>query len=347
MKVRINTYVNLRTELAEIHPYNNPGDIYFSPGDVINVAETVIGENYKGNNLWYRLEEGGYVWTGADDNSKITVEPNFWLKKFGLDLLQQQLQQKLSNVSISILDTGIDEMHPDLKDVVNLKFNAVSENEPIEDEDGHGTHCSGIIIGTAKNKISGVARGAKLNVCKIMNTSSGSFTGMTVRGLIRALDKVGDQSDVISISAGVDKYNKELHDKIKTFAERGVIIVAAIGNVTTEDRTAKYPAMFDECIAVGSLNNHLELSDLTVRNSKIDICFPGELITSTLPNNSYGQKSGTSMATPFIAGLAALMKANNAESNYTVFRELLKDHAVQKQKEQLKYYAIKNEKILL
>lgn len=166
MKVRINTYVNLRTELAEIHPYNNPGDIYFSPGDVINVAETVIGENYKGNNLWYRLEEGGYVWSGADDNSKITVEPNFWLKRFGLDLLQQQLQQKLSNINISILDTGIDEIHPDLKDVVNLKFNSVSQNQPIKDADGHGTHCSGIIIGTAKNKISGVARGLNLMFVK-------------------------------------------------------------------------------------------------------------------------------------------------------------------------------------
>lgn len=124
-----------------------------------------------------------------------------------------------------------------------------------------------------------------------MNTSSGSFTGMTVKGMIRALDKVGNQSDVISISAGINQYDKELHDKIKTYTEKGVIIVAAIGNVTAGDRTAKYPAMFEECIAVGALNNNLELSDLTVRNSKIDICFPGELITSTLPNNSYGQKA--------------------------------------------------------
>lgn len=304
---------------------------------------------------WYIDKDGYCYWEGGVETFTTLLpaknketEPGFWKSHFGLDILNGELESQLKEMKVGILDTGIDDTHPDLVNVVNSKFNTVG-SKTLMDNDGHGTHCAGILAGSGGNRVKGVAAGVRLNVCKIMTLTSGGFTGLNSSVFIKALREIGGQSSVISISAGIPDYDPVLHQIIQQLAEKGVVIVAAIGNTQNGQWIPQYPALFEECISVGALSGDLELSDYTVRHSRIDICVPGENIISSLPvsKGSYGAKSGTSMATPFVAGIVALIKAKFPNYTYKEVRQLLFQFSDLRQKDNFYYRSIKNEKISL
>ncbi|HTN05383.1 S8 family peptidase [Agriterribacter sp.] len=359
MKALVTQYLNIRTGFPALEPGNNPNDLFYKPGDAIDIVEPCFGETHRGNSIWYKLTDASYVWSGGVEDGRalfslreIKTDVDFWSRRFGFAELRAQVADKLQQVRLSILDTGIDERHPDLQGLNIVKrFDATltpDDKKTTHDTHGHGTHCAGILFGSGNKRITGVAKGVAINVCKIMEQPFGG--GLSRKSILRALKEVGDQSDVISISAGIKPDDEELRNEIIALAGKGVVIVAAIGNQVNGNGFAVFPAQYNECISVGALNSNLEISDHTFRYNSTDICFPGDNIVSAgLADKPdiYVSDSGTSMATPFIAGLAAILKAHDNTLTYKEIRRKLLEWSEVKIAGSFSYTSIKDQKLQL
>ncbi len=183
------------------------------------------------------------------------------------------------------------------------------DNDP-SDHNGHGTHVSGIIAAVENNAkgISGIAP-----LAKIMPVRAGYSVGFSAylktSDIIDALTyAINNNADVINMSfAGADL--SVLGDILGLADKLGIVLVAAAGNSTSS--TPTYPAALPEVIAVGALDNDNTQASFSNYGDWVDIAAPGTWILSTTPGNQYEYKSGTSMASPCVAGVAALIKAKN------------------------------------
>lgn len=216
--------------------------------------------------------------------------------------------QGWSEVTIAIVDTGIDYNHPDLAanykgggyDWVNNDFNPMDDNS-------HGTHCAGIAAAALNNAVgvAGVAQ-VKLWAEKVLDSSGSGYWDKIASGIIHATDM---GVNVISMSLGGYGYSSLMDGACSYAWSHGVIIVAAAGNdYTNIDIYPFYPACYSTVIAV-SATNSADNFDSSYSNygNKIEVSAPGTSVYSTVPGNSYGYKTGTSMACPHVAGLAALI----------------------------------------
>lgn len=224
-----------------------------------------------------------------------------------------------AGVNIAVLDTGIarhDDLHPNIKGGIN--FSSSNPND-IEDKVGHGTHVAGIISAVDNTVgVVGVAPMANIYVVKVLgNDGSGSFD-MIIKGIDWAIEK---KMDIISMSLGSKYDSPMLHEAVKRAYRKNITIVAAAGNDGDEypDNDIDYPGKYPETIAVGSINKYLKRSWFSGDGKELDISAPGEEITSTYLENKYAVLSGTSMATPFVTGVLALLisKHRSTEGNKT------------------------------
>jgi thermitase len=216
------------------------------------------------------------------------------------------------SVRIAILDTGIDVDHPDLakKIVVAKNF---SSSKKVDDLYGHGTHVAGIAAAITGNKagVAGVAISASLMNVKVLGDSgSGSYSSI-IKGVVWAAD---NGAKVINMSLGGGSASQAMADAVKYAVGKGVTIVAAAGNSNTS--APSYPAYIPECIAVAATTTTDARASFSNYGTWVDVAAPGNGIYSTLPNHAnrigtrnYGSLSGTSMASPFVAGEAALLAA--------------------------------------
>ncbi len=362
MKALVTKYLNIRTGFPVLAPNNNPNNLYYKPGDAIDIVEPCFGETHRENSIWYKLADASYVWSGGVEDGRalfsfreIKTDVEFWSRRFGFAELREQVAAKLQQVRVSILDTGIDERHPDLQSLNIVKrydaLNATADQPDLgttNDTHGHGTHCAGILFGSGNKRVAGIAKGVTINVCRIMTQPLGG--GLSKHSILRALKEVGNQSDVISISAGISKPDEELKKEITALADKGVVIVAAIGNQVNGNGFAGFPAQYEDCISVGALNPNLEISDHSFRFNGTDICFPGDNIVSAgLADKPdiYVSDSGTSMATPFIAGLAAILKAHNSSFTFKEIRARLFEWSETKTSDGFSYRSVRNQKLQL
>ncbi len=359
MKALVTKFLNIRTGFPMLAQNNNPNDLFYKPGDTIDIVEPCFGETHREISIWYKLVDASFVWSGGVEDGRmlfpareIKTDVEFWSHRFGFAELRAQVADKLPLVRVSILDTGIDEQHPDLQGLNIIKrFDAMPVSADLKttnDMHGHGTHCAGILFGSGNKRIAGVAKGVAINVCRIMTQPFGG--GLTKKSILRALTEVGNNSDIISISAGIKSADDELKREITALAAKGVIIVAAIGNQVNGSGFAGFPAQYAECISVGALNSNLEISNHSFRFNNTDICFPGDNIVSaglTTKPDIYVADSGTSMATPFIAGLAAILKAHNKAFTFKEIRTKLLEWSETKTSGNFTYKSIKNQKLQL
>lgn len=185
------------------------------------------------------------------------------------------------------------------------KINKVLAN--VTDVDGHGTHCTGII--TANNNtigIVGVAPKAAVLPIKVLgDNGSGSFRDV-IQGINHA---VALKADVISMSLGSSSGMPELQQAIRRAYNKGIPVICAAGNAGTT--TLDYPAKYTETIAVGALDRNNLRASFSQMGPNLDFMAPGVDIISTIPGNRYASMSGTSMATPWLAGMVALMIAKH------------------------------------
>ena len=216
-----------------------------------------------------------------------------------------------SSINIAILDTGVDQDHPDLanKLINNINF---SDSATLDDVYGHGTHVAGIAAAITNNGIGVVGLGYDstiMNVKVLGDTGSGAYSWIA-SGIIWAAD---NGAEIINMSLGGSSASSTLEDAINYAWSKGVVIVAAAGN--SGSTTPSYPAYYANCIAVAATDANDAMAYFSTYGKWVDVAAPGLSIYSTLKDNAYGYKSGTSMASPHVAGLAALVFTTVSDVN--------------------------------
>jgi hypothetical protein len=197
-----------------------------------------------------------------------------------------------------------------------------NDNDPMDDN-GHGTHCAGIIAGTGMAsdfKFVGVAPNTELYAYKVMDNEGNGYTSWFIEGMERAVDPNGDGNfsdhvDVISISAGDSSgYPGDiLSVAADNAADLGVVVIVAAGNDGPSYDSISSPGCAQKVICVGATDKKGEIAAFSSRGSdstetvKPDVVAPGVGITSTWPGGDYRALSGTSMACPHVAGVVALL----------------------------------------
>jgi len=145
-------------------------------------------------------------------------------------------------------------------------------------------------------------------MAKVLN-DEGSGTSADIVAGIRWAIETG--ADILSMSLGSPEPDEEIHQALLLAISKGVFVITAAGNEGPDLDTVGYPAGFPEMVAVGSIDRTKKLSSFSSRGRQVDIVAPGDQITSCYPPRSYAVLSGTSMATPFVSGVVALMLAKH------------------------------------
>ncbi|MGB8508081.1 MAG: S8 family serine peptidase [Pyrinomonadaceae bacterium] len=238
-------------------------------------------------------------------------------------------------VVVAVLDSGVDYTHQDLsaniwtrpanvpayedEDLGEIDdvhgFDAADNARDPMDDNGHGTHCAGIIGAEGDNNegIAGVNWKVEIMPLKFMSKGGFGTTKDAIESINYVIDrkKHGVNVRIISASWGSTRKSRALEDVIRKAGEEGILFVAASGNSTVNtDRTPHYPSSYKlpNVVAVAALNRKDELAGFSNYGaSSVHVAAPGAEILSTWLNGQYEEHSGTSMATPVVAGVAALV----------------------------------------
>jgi len=219
------------------------------------------------------------------------------------------------DVLVAVVDTGVDYTHPDLAgNYVPLGYDWVNMDADPLDDFGHGTHCAGIIAATINNSI-GIAGLAQVRIMaeKVLDMGGWGYWDWVANGIVHATDS---GANIISMSLGGYGDSELLHEAVKYAYDHGVLVVAAAGNENTNVKL--YPAGYDEAIAVAATDQYDNKAWFSNWGDWIELAAPGVDIYSTMPtyhvtmndwgySMNYTYMSGTSMATPHVSGVAALV----------------------------------------
>jgi len=259
--------------------------------------------------------------------------------------------QGSSEVVVAVLDSGVDYTHPDLvsnmwmrpdkvpayrdNELGNINdlhgFNAEGNQGDPMDDNGHGTHCAGIIGAEGDNNegIAGINWNVEIMPLKFMGRGGFGTTKDAIEAINYAIDRKqnGVNVRVISASWGSTGYSKALEDAIRAAGEAGILFVAAAGNNgTSNDKSPHYPSNYNlpNLLSVASLDRTDSLSSFSNFGTKtVHIAAPGRDILSTWLGDDYREASGTSMATPYVAGTAALILSLEPKLSVEKLRERL------------------------
>jgi subtilisin family serine protease len=269
-----------------------------------------------------------------------------------IDALKAWAKQRgSSEVVVAVLDSGVDYKHPDLvsnmwfrpDNVPQYKddelgtfndergFNAADNRSDPMDDNGHGTHCSGIIGAEGDNDegIAGINWNVRIMPLKFLGRGGFGTTKDAIEAINYAINRKqsGVNVRVINASWGSTMYSKALEDSIRAAGENGILFVAAAGNATTDnDKRPHYPSNYNlpNVISVAATDKNDNLTSFSNYGVKtVHIAAPGREILSTWLNEEYREASGTSMAAPQIAGVAALIVANEPNISVEKLRERL------------------------
>lgn len=218
----------------------------------------------------------------------------------------------LATVKVAVLDTGIDTGHSDLASKVVLGKNFSSTSTSFQDGHGHGTHCAGTVAAITNNAkgVAGVGFNTSLMVGKVLSNSGSGSTSWITSGINWAYQ---NGAKVISMSLGGGGNSTSMSNACTAAMNAGCVVVAAAGNSNTS--TMSYPGAYTNVIGVGATTSTDARASYSNWGSWVDVAAPGSSIYSTYPRSGttdrYATMSGTSMACPHVAGLAALVWASS------------------------------------
>lgn len=231
-------------------------------------------------------------------------------------------------VKVAILDTGIDESHPDLAGRVagGEDFTGIGS---YSDDNGHGTHVSGTVAAIYSNNIGayGVAPSASLYAVKVLSSSGSGTLDWIIAGIQWAID---NDIDIINMSLGTSSNMQSLEDACNAAYEAGILIVAAAGNSGNKPgnrNTVEYPGGYASVIAVAASDSNDARATFSSTGPDVELIAPGVSILSTVPGGGYAYYSGTSMASPHVAGVAALVLSANSTLTNVQVRSILQGTA--------------------
>lgn len=232
-----------------------------------------------------------------------------------------------AGITVAVLDTGIDSTHPDLQDRIDGCFDLTDSVKAFidgscDDTNGHGTHMAGIIAadgGPDGTGFYGFAPQASISAYRVCN-SDGMCLSDDIAVAIRHAVDAGDQ--IIVLGLGGEAESSFIDDALKYAADHDVMVIAAAGNDGPYDDSVDWPARNPITISVGAVDNERVQAEFSSRG-RVDFVAPGVNIESTFLDGGYAILSGTSMAAPHVAGLAALEWQKDAAHPAQATRDLL------------------------
>ncbi len=222
------------------------------------------------------------------------------------------------DVVVAVIDTGIDVSHPEFAGRISPKScNIVTKQvgaEYAEDDINHGTHVAGIIAAAQNNGQGGcgIAPNITIMAIKANNKNSRGFSNDSIADAIYYAAENG--ADIINMSLGAYEFigfSAIIQKAVRYAYSQGVTLVAAAGNESYGK--VSYPAAYQEVIAVSSVDTKGKMSSFSNYGSEVDLAAPGSNVYSTNLGDGYTVLSGTSMASPVVAGVAALIKSQFPE----------------------------------
>lgn len=290
---------------------------------------------------------------GASATKQYTIEtPLFSIKNWGLvntkakshiDALDAwKIEEGDSRVIVAVVDTGIDPTHKDLaqniwqdpKDPQVFGWNFVSDRPNPIDEHGHGTHVAGIIdaIVDPQAGIAGVAH--HVTIMPVKYYSDANPGSINLRNTVSAFNySISHGATIINYSGGGPEFSEDEYLVLKRAEANGILVVAAAGNEHSNTDLVEnyyYPGAYRLTnmitVAATDINNNL-LASSNWGAQRVDVAAPGENIYSTLPDGKFGYMSGTSQATAFVTGVAALILSHNPGMKPAEVRKVIMDSA--------------------
>jgi len=223
------------------------------------------------------------------------------------------------NIVIAIVDTGVDDTHPDLASKIVGEYSYVGRSA--KDGFGHGTHCAGIAAAATNNNvgIAGMCPNCSILAVKVLNDQGSGYMSDVASGIIYA---ASHGARVISLSLGGSGRSETLHSALAYATANNALPVCAMGNNGSSSNTPE-PGYWHDCLSVIATDQNGAKASFSNYGMKADVAAPGVAILSTMPTypvtltTSYGYRtnydalSGTSMATPMVAGIAGLVLSKN------------------------------------
>mgnify|MGYP000259130329 CR=1 FL=1 len=269
----------------------------------------------------------------SDQVDKVEVDqPRYLLAEstpYGITMVQanQVSDAAAGNQKVCIVDTGYDLGHEDLiSSGVTGDDNDGNGNDTgnwHNDGHGHGTHVAGTIsaIGNNNTGVVGVNPSGTvgLHIVKVFNDSGNWAYGSDLIAAISQCQNAG--ASVISMSLGGGASMNSEANAFASALNNGVLSIAAAGN--SGNSTMSYPASYDSVMSVAAVDSSENKASFSQYNSQVEIAAPGVSVNSTLPGNTYASWSGTSMATPHVSGVAALVWSNHPSCTAAQIRNAL------------------------
>lgn len=284
---------------------NTHSDILYAEPDYIAYA-CVKPNDYYFTYQYYLLNEGQNYYPPLNRIGKAGADikvTDAWEREKGS-----------SNIIIAIVDTGVYLQHEDLKGKIIGGYDFVNNDADPSDDHWHGTHVAGIAAAESNNGIgiAGVCWDAKIMPIKVLDSRGSGYYSWIADGIEWAVDR---GAKVINLSLGGESSSFVLEEAVNYAFSKGALCIAATGN--DRDKRVLYPAAYKNCLAVGATNDRDLESGWHSKGPEVDVSAPGEYIFSTFnpkfenSNANYAWASGTSMATPIVSGLAALIFSKN------------------------------------
>ena len=227
-------------------------------------------------------------------------------------------------VIIAIIDTGVDYNHPDLAGKIVSGYDFIQHDSIAQDDNGHGTHVAGIAAAASNNAqgIAGVSWGARIMPVKVLNSGGGGVYSDTASGIMWAAEH---GAQIINLSIGEVYSSYTLQNAVDYAIGKGCLVIAASGN--DDNSQILYPARYPKVMAVAATDASNQRASFSTYGPEIDIAAPGDQIYS-LDIGGYATHSGTSMAVPHVAGLAAVLWGVPGNDSAAVVRYKIESSAL-------------------
>ncbi len=280
--------------------------------------------------------------TEEGQNFGFSIQPNdpLFAQQYALQRIEAQdaweVTQGRSGIIVAVIDTGIDADHPDLKGKLVKGYDFLDNDTTPEDTVGHGTFVASLIAANNNDEvgISGVAPGVKIMPLKVLSGKNNASSYTIARAIRYAVD---NGAKVINMSLGSPAASRYIKSAVEYAINKNVVVVAASGNEGNEENYPNYPASFEGVISVGATTSRDTIASFSTYNSGVNISAPGSNVIGARSSinqicrpyrtNDYCVASGTSFASPYVAGAAALVLSVNPNLTPAQVESILENSA--------------------
>lgn len=221
-------------------------------------------------------------------------------ERIGIKKMKSQIPLTDTNVTVAIIDSGVDYNHPLLTDRMVAGYDFVDNDTNPMDENFHGTHVAGIVAESTNENV-------KIMPIRALDKEGSGYDSNIAKSIYYAVD---NGATIINMSFQGNNYSAYLAKAMDYALDHNVMLVASSGNEGANTKNY-YPASEQKIIVVSATNKSDKIASFSNIGDSIDISAPGVEILSSIPGGKYGVANGTSMAAPYVSGIVAMLKVDN------------------------------------